>query len=757
MVHCPEGWEGLVLYSIKSQQSQETCQNQLEIIPPPGREASDHCSSAALPDVAIEAGHSMTLLSSILFYVLIVSTTPLHSTVSSGHIAPISIGALWSIECTLSGVDEEKRHRTIVEAEELVASRADSQESKIRTLKTDTVKVKMAEVTVTGRSEIFQHAFNSHRVQIVSSADFQQSNSRDLADVLQRHSGAFIKSYGRGLASISLRGLSSSQSLLALDGIPLSSPQLGSFDLSLLPSIALESVELAYGGASSFIGSNGMSGMVNMTTKPTKGNSNFLFKTGMGQYGESHSGFTISQWLGVNTWLKLSAEREESEDSYPILDRNLLQAVRVDQFGWDYESRSGMLGIGTKLAGHEIDLNWWGSDSERGLGFATGEERGARQWDQSNRLWLSDKYRLGSGLFRGHLLYQNQLLRYARPFPFVNGEEEVIDDSGRTKLWQSELAWHSTLSEYLDMDLSFSFSEARATHPALARQTIQRDLGSSLGLSHANDIGTFNSSLRIDRNSRSNKSDLQVLPSIGYRSKSLHDFSLKVNLSRVHRRPSLNDLFWQPGGNLDLRAESGMSGDLGLTALKSLGSWMVLSELTYFQQRVDDQITWIDLGNLWSPQNIGKVDTRGGEWSVQASRKGGLLRGFDLFANLTSAKDKSDPESAAFGKQLRYTPKYQLKSNLRFVKGDFMASVNLTGVSKRFVTSDESQTLDPYVLFGGRVGYGFTFPKFEAQSFISVENFTDQDYQIISSYGMPPRVIRFELILKNKTKKTTDG
>jgi len=193
----------------------------------------------------------------------------------------------------------------------------------------DTLRLALPEVKVYGESQIFQHAFNSHRVQLLSAPDFQESNSKDLGRILENHSGAFIKRYGPGLSSFSFRGLSSSQTLLALDGIPLSSPQLGSFDLSIIPSLALETVEVAYGGASTFAGSSGMSGMVNMTTTPQNKKSSYLIKSSAGQYGEFSSALNLTHWLGPNTWVKISGEINRNESDYGVLDRNLLQPERV--------------------------------------------------------------------------------------------------------------------------------------------------------------------------------------------------------------------------------------------------------------------------------------------------------------------------------------------------------------------------------------------------------------------------------------------
>ena len=615
--------------------------------------------------------------------------------------------------------------------------------------KIDTLRLSLPEVEVVAKSQVLEHAFKSHRVQIVSSSDFEETNSQDLGLILQNHSGAFIKRYGPGLSSFSFRGLSSSQSVLALDGIPLSSPQLGSFDLSIIPSLALETVEIAYGGASSYSGSNGMSGMVNLTTIPQSQNSSYMVKSSMGQYGELNSAVSMTHWLTSKTWLKLSGEFKKDESDYGVLDRNLLNPVRVEQRGWDSQSQMALLGLGHMIGQHSLTLNWWGLDAERGLGFAGGENRGARQWDRGHRLWISDDFGYGFGNFSAKYLYQNDQLRYARPFPYQPDESDVIDDTGTSKRWRSELTWQSRWEVPLKLGTSFYYSHAKADHPSLDENPTQENYGGSLRSQWVSTIGQINAAFRLDRHEQGIKNTTQFLPSVGFKS-TLESISVKANLSRVFRTPTLNDLYWRPGGNQALIPESGIASDLGFVYLLNWGDWFMTSETTAFLQNVKNQIVWQDEGTFWSPQNIGRVRSHGLEWSIGGSKEKGIFRNYRIFATWTRASDQTNEELASYGKQLRYTPKFQIKANARLQKNKWSASMNLLGSSRRYITSDESQYLDPYLLLGGRLGYQYQTSNVNGEIHLSLENALDRDYEIISSYGMPPRVFRIEILIKKK-------
>ena len=42
------------------------------------------------------------------------------------------------------------------------------------------------------------------------------------------------------------------------------------------------------------------------------------------------------------------------------------------------------------------------------------------------------------------------------------------------------------------------------------------------------------------------------------------NFNLYFNAGKVYRFPTINDLFWSPGGNLDLLPEKGYTSDIGV-------------------------------------------------------------------------------------------------------------------------------------------------------------------------------------------------
>ena len=90
-------------------------------------------------------------------------------------------------------------------------------------------------------------------------------------------------------------------------------------------------------------------------------------------------------------------------------------------------------------------------------------------------------------------------------------------------------------------------------------------------------------------------------------------YNWKINVSKNYRVPTINDLFWQPGGNLDLVPESSYQLDFGQEFnYKSLGA-----KLNGYYIKTKDMIQWIpDNTGLFRPRNINEVINYGVEVEV---------------------------------------------------------------------------------------------------------------------------------------------
>ncbi|MDE6021942.1 MAG: TonB-dependent receptor, partial [Muribaculaceae bacterium] len=93
----------------------------------------------------------------------------------------------------------------------------------------------------------------------------------------------------------------------------------------------------------------------------------------------------------------------------------------------------------------------------------------------------------------------------------------------------------------------------------------------------------------------------------------LYGLTLKASGSRNYRFPSLNDLYFMPGGNPDLRSEKGWTYDCGFS-FETSRSRLFNANLsaTWFDSRIDDWIIWLPtIKGFFSPRNMKSVHAYG--------------------------------------------------------------------------------------------------------------------------------------------------
>ncbi|WP_042829157.1 TonB-dependent receptor plug domain-containing protein, partial [Xanthomonas citri] len=114
---------------------------------------------------------------------------------------------------------------------------------------------------------------NSQPVLVLTRQDIEKQGLTSVADVLKRipSNGATmnttVNNGGDGSATVSLRNLGASRTLVLVNGRRWVSGLSGSVDLNTIPSAIVERVEVLKDGASSIYGSDAIAGVVNIITR----------------------------------------------------------------------------------------------------------------------------------------------------------------------------------------------------------------------------------------------------------------------------------------------------------------------------------------------------------------------------------------------------------------------------------------------------------------------------------------------------------
>jgi vitamin B12 transporter len=199
---------------------------------------------------------------------------------------------------------------------------------------------------------------------------------------------------------------------------------------------------------------------------------------------------------------------------------------------------------------------------------------------------------------------------------------------------------------------------------------------------------------------------------------------VKGNVSTLYRVPTLNDLYWNPGGNPDLKPEEGLSEEVTLAASFKIRHLKLSYDVTYFNRNVTNWIIWLPGDYYWAPVNALKV------WSTLSVNY--------TYTLSTNQKAKSENDES-LNKQLIYCPVHQgaLKLNLTYASWYVTYLQSYTGY--RYTSSDNLEYLPGYSITKINAGKSFELKKITASVGLSCNNVFDVAYQSVLWNAMPGR------------------
>jgi iron complex outermembrane receptor protein len=235
------------------------------------------------------------------------------------------------------------------------------------------------------------------------------------------------------------------------------------------------------------------------------------------------------------------------------------------------------------------------------------------------------------------------------------------------------------------------------------------------------------------------------------------DLIFKGNIARNYNYPTLNDLYWQPGGNPDLQPEEGYSYELGLEYKQNFAKHGFSTELTAFRSDINDWIIWIpSYRGYWEPRNIDRVLSRGIEFNVGLQGIFGKV-GYKVTGSYayTSSVNYGDPLTwgdESYGKQLVYIPLHSGNLMVNISYRGFYATYQHNSYSERFTTSSNDISrrdwLYPYYMNDLIIGKEFRIRKVALNAEFKIYNLFDETYHSVLYRPMPGRNFMLMLMIK---------
>jgi outer membrane cobalamin receptor len=564
--------------------------------------------------------------------------------------------------------------------------------------------------------------------------EFRGANTA--GEALSSVPGAWVSTGEKNSTEIMLRGFSSDQVLILVDGRPVNLPYYGDLDLTSLPVSNISKIKIVKGPAASLYGANAMGGVVNIVTKRTaqKRTGDLLFS--FGQANTWNSILNFGSKIGdLDFWFSTGKSKSDgfyvSNDFQPGKweDGDLRENSDYDRFNLDGK-------LNYKLSPRtDLSLSLGYFDGEKGLPGGVNEdlprfwrfvEWRRRYFDLTGERYLGTKWYLKTKLYYDGC--KNRLIDYDSTHLYENRNYDSIHDSwdlGGSLLWElfwsdnNQSAWGLNIRED-GIDKRMDVDEEWETHKTMTTSIFtQHQLEPFKRLSL--DIGL---ALNILASGGLEKAKNSLDPSVGLWFTVAEPLRLRLAASRATRFPTLRQLYSIDSGNPDLKPENAMKLEAGM-------EWQISHSLQttvdLFRNNVKDLIEREGRGYTYS--NLDKVILQGIETGIRGRFMGRVDLTVD-YAYLDAYEDNTEY-------WLAYRPSHKVDYSVSYLF-KFDLSIFLSGqyVSRRVTPHPESELLPHYFVANLKVSQKL-LDRF--YPFIEIKNLFDENYEEEKGFPMPGR------------------
>ena len=526
----------------------------------------------------------------------------------------------------------------------------------------------------------------------------------------------------------------------------LNSPMLGQSDLSIIPAGFIDEINIYYGGASLFLGSGGMGGTINLSTRPVwTDQSDYQANLSLGSFGK-YSALLKARSGTINFQSSTKALIQTSRNDFPFVDNFSRDAVTERRKNASANQDSFLEELYFKGRNSIISARFWYLNSFRNISvpvIVQQPENGENMKDESFRSMVSystykGKTNLNSTLswFSDNMIYKNPVL------------------SADSKNMSNSVSYKADLETRLDEKTSFYFSFADEFNLINSVNYESRKSRNIAGITFSANHkinNRFDFSLLVRDQLNDNRIMVPDFSSgLRFSIDRNKDSFLHLGISRNTKLPTLNDMYWNPGGNPVLKTENSYNGELSYEDTWKLSSGLIISsQVSVYNMLILNMIRWIP-GNsgYWSPTNVDRSSSFGAEGNL------GISYGFNMFKLKFTAKYSWNHSSLInssagedlIGKQLTYMPEHLISGSVRASYRYFYLSWITGYTSKRFTSADNSDFLPDYSLNNLLAGANFHFSGHSIDISLKSDNIFNVSYQTIEWYPMPGRSYQISLI-----------
>lgn len=580
---------------------------------------------------------------------------------------------------------------------------------------------------------------NGFKKETFNSAILKKSMAVNFGEFLASNSSVQIKSYGiTGLASISIRGGGAAHTQVNWNGISLNSPMTGQADFSQIPVFFIDEAVIIKSGSAMKNNSGAVGGSINLATKPdwsshnraeiTMHGGSFAQNEAMVAYSYGNSNLNLQTrafFSSVNNY-------KQGANSTDLYSKGFTQSAY-------FKTKKNIF----------VDLSVWAQNNYRKIDKKT---RG-QEIQENTDFFISGsltKYFEASKIEYLCNFANNQL-------DYTDSVSAIFSDNRSRRAINTIDFAHDFGSKFkLNSGLSYDYILVNSNNYSTAKEQHKTSIYAGLNFCPHPRFLTY----AMLKEELQNTEIKPLIPSVGFDFRVLKNKELifKTNVAKNHKTPGFNDLYWNPGGNPNLKPESGFTSEFGFAYNKKENdNSNVQTEVTFFYSKISDWIQWEPINStLWAPSNLKLVVSRGIESYLKIEKYFNTNKSFlNLSYNYIHAREyPNDNKNSESKARLIYIPEHSFNADLGYEIKKFTLKLSTQHTGIRYLYEEK---LAAYFVWAFYASFEKKYKNTNLSIFFKINNIFDNEYETVKSYFDAGRVFKLGLNIRFSNILSTKG
>lgn len=605
-------------------------------------------------------------------------------------------------------------------------------------------------------------------LQVMSGAEMERLGYQSLADAVRRFSGVTVKDYGGigGLKTVSVRSLGAHHTGVMYDGVVVSNCQAGQIDIGRFSLDNVSQVSLAVGQEDDIFQPARMfasAGVLSIRTQRPefRGERDYSLQLRVkgGSFGMVNPSLRYARRLAARTSLSVNGDFLRADGTYPFTLKNGKEVTREKRYNSDILSWHTEANLYTAFRDSSaLTAKAYYFQSERGLPGGViyyNPYNKERLWDRNFFAQTGyEKHFNPQWALKGALKYNYSWNRYMD----VNNKYA----SGRQIDRNTQQEYYATLgglytprgriSYALATDVAYNRLTNNFTdNPRPERYTSQTVLTARYRYKGITVNGvllaTYIKEKVTDGGCPDDKHKLS--PGISLSLQPWLDRNLYVRLFYKHafRVPTFNDLYYLRMGNRNLKPETAIQYNVGITWS---GHWKGIDYVSLtadvYYNRVEDKIVALPMMYVWKMMNMGTVNVWGSDvkGSLEFPVADRIVCQINGSYTWQKAVDVTDKNEKNYKDQIPYTPQHSgaLSASVLMPWVNVSYTAMICGERYALPQNIKANRIDRYAEHTLSASREFESGKTRFRLQADWVNLTDEQYSVIQYYPMPGRSYR---------------